>query len=381
MGKGGKTVQNNNPWSKAQPYMEGVLQDGAQMYLDGGLAPTPYAGERVADLSDMTLGGIGSLGSAINPSAISASYGMSDPTKTGLRQLEGVVDMGGYRQGANRANAVYNDTRDLWSDMTSMDQTYRDFDTIRGSVADQTKAALGGTFAGGGLESGLAQQTYAQGLGNALANVEYGAYNDAQNRRLAAMGFAPQLQGMGQAANDYLTEGRGLRAQSNLAAGDYRDQRDIDRTAAANDARERAAKNTLFGGGILDMNAQMKADAAKDYWDETQQQPIDNFMNFANLTMGMGGQGGTSSGSQDPSTMDQIGQAAQTAGWMYALYSMSDRRLKTNIRKIGETQGGTNIYAYDFLGTPTFGVMSDEVPHAVAGQIGGYDVVDYGKVR
>lgn len=62
----------------------------------------------------------------------------------------------------------------------------------------------------------------------------------------------------------------------------------------------------------------------------------------------------------------------------------SDRRLKTNIRKIGKTQKGFNWYAFDYVwGEPSEGVMADEVaavkPWAVTEMLG-YSRVDYTEV-
>lgn len=58
----------------------------------------------------------------------------------------------------------------------------------------------------------------------------------------------------------------------------------------------------------------------------------------------------------------------------------SDRRLKRDIRKLA-TVGDVNIYAWTYVwGEDDVGVMADEVPWAVAGQINGYDVVDYRRI-
>lgn len=63
----------------------------------------------------------------------------------------------------------------------------------------------------------------------------------------------------------------------------------------------------------------------------------------------------------------------------------SDRRLKENIKKVGE-KNGHNIYNFNYLGcNNTYrGVMADEVkeimPDAVTQCEEGYDVVDYGKL-
>lgn len=67
-------------------------------------------------------------------------------------------------------------------------------------------------------------------------------------------------------------------------------------------------------------------------------------------------------------------------------YGLSDRRAKTDIRKIGRAESGLNIYSYRLKGDvrTQMGVMSDEVrrvaPDAVRRASDGYDRVDYAKV-
>lgn len=78
---------------------------------------------------------------------------------------------------------------------------------------------------------------------------------------------------------------------------------------------------------------------------------------------------------------------AATQGMMSGIGSMaggfmgfSDRRLKRNIRKVAKVDG-VNIYVWDYVwGQPSIGVMADEVPHAIAGTVGGFAVVDYGRI-
>ena len=63
----------------------------------------------------------------------------------------------------------------------------------------------------------------------------------------------------------------------------------------------------------------------------------------------------------------------------------SDRRLKTNIRKVGKLANGLFVYLFNYIwgGPAELGVMSDEVrvimPHAV-GTRNGFDVVNYSEV-
>lgn len=64
---------------------------------------------------------------------------------------------------------------------------------------------------------------------------------------------------------------------------------------------------------------------------------------------------------------------------------LSDRRLKSNIIKIGIHPLGIGIYEYDIFGVRTRGVMADEVktvmPEAVTRRPDGYDMVNYGMIN
>lgn len=73
------------------------------------------------------------------------------------------------------------------------------------------------------------------------------------------------------------------------------------------------------------------------------------------------------------------------AGLMAAGMAFSDRRLKTDIRRIGQTDGGTPLYQYRYKGTtgPQIGVMAQELmkkqPEAVH-KLGGFYAVNYDMV-
>lgn len=64
---------------------------------------------------------------------------------------------------------------------------------------------------------------------------------------------------------------------------------------------------------------------------------------------------------------------------------ISDRRLKRDIKLIGKTPGGHNLYEYELFGERQRGVMADEVrltqPEAVSTHPSGYLMVDYAQVR
>jgi len=84
-------------------------------------------------------------------------------------------------------------------------------------------------------------------------------------------------------------------------------------------------------------------------------------------------------------------QQAQSQGLLGGLFGLgasaikySDRRLKTNIERIGVYANGLPLYAFEYIwgGGRTIGLMSDDVrafrPEAVI-DINGMDAVDYGK--
>ena len=61
----------------------------------------------------------------------------------------------------------------------------------------------------------------------------------------------------------------------------------------------------------------------------------------------------------------------------------SDRRLKTDIRRVGHTDEGTPIFVYRYLGEGPFhmGVMAQDVPDAAFMTDSGFLAVDYGAVQ
>lgn len=83
---------------------------------------------------------------------------------------------------------------------------------------------------------------------------------------------------------------------------------------------------------------------------------------------------------QNPGMMEGLGAAASGAGMMMMA---SDARLKTNIRRVGTTPGGTPWYSWKWrvaTDQPAVGVLAHEVPEASVLGDDGYLYVDYSKV-
>ena len=86
---------------------------------------------------------------------------------------------------------------------------------------------------------------------------------------------------------------------------------------------------------------------------------------------------------QQAAIMGLIGDAAKAAA---TAGMMSDRRLKTDIKKVGKTDNGLPVYTYKYKGDNVvhMGVMAQDVekvtPEAVE-EIGGFKAVNYGLIK
>lgn len=94
----------------------------------------------------------------------------------------------------------------------------------------------------------------------------------------------------------------------------------------------------------------------------------------------------TTTGQQKTGSGDILGTAAQIAG----MYFLSDEKLKDNIKPIGKSENGHNLYTWEWndkakklgITDPTTGVIAQEVmkymPEAVTKNANGYYMVNYG---
>lgn len=255
---------------------------------------------------------------------------------------------------------------------------------------------------------GANQRAIEQSLGRSMAGINSGAQS------VNAMGSSRQGLMQGQAVGDAMGNlananastmlnayGQGLGAQQNALGqtgammGNL--QAPTNWGAQLGQMYGQGAQNQSQGAGMLGLGGQTVEgyqqsalnDAIQRY-QFAQQEPwqrIQNINQFTNSMQPYGVQAGTGQGTQaggGPSTSSQvmsgIGTGATIVG---AAMMMSDRRLKTNVRHIGKTNAGHNLYAWDYVwGQPGVGVMADEVPEDwVATHESGFKMVDYSKVR
>lgn len=347
-GKKQTVTQTSQPWAPAQPYLKDALSQAQSLYRSGAFAPAPYG-----------------LGSARDQQRAQEAARLRVPELSQVTRdaMGNIVNM------ANAGSPAIDTARQTLMGMMGNDNMYRGMDAVRSNILGSAIPAAASMFSGSGMtNSSTAMEGVGRSAIEALAPFEYGAYENAMGRQLQAAGMVP---GMETAAY--------MPAQMALGMGQLQDQFNQNRADAA--------------AGVFDQNAQRQAQ---------------NFNNYLAAVMGLGGMGSTGTqtgrvpgtglgagimgGLSTYGTLAGLTNAAGApllssglaagGGILAGLAGLSDRRAKEDISKIGKLDNGTNIYRFRYKGHPKWhiGVMADEVPHAVMGQVNGYDVVDYGRV-
>ena len=211
------------------------------------------------------------------------------------------------------------------------------------NVIADVMPSVNSTFAGSGRTGGgLHQQALAKGLTSGLSDAYYGAQQRSQDRALNAAGMVPGLN-----ADQFQTF-------NNLQ----------------NAGQDRQAYN----------QAQIQADVFQDQQQKTA--ALNAIQDYLSLSSGAGSMFGvqTSTSRQSPGLMGMLGLGLQAAPFMF-----SDMRLKEDIKKVGKTDTGLNVYTYRYkAGGPTqMGVMAQDVekknPKAVR-KFGAFKAVNYGQL-
>ncbi len=218
-------------------------------------------------------------------------------------------------------------------------------------------AISSGAFGGDrtGLAAANLQQQEDLAAGNVysgIANTGYqSALNTAQQEQQLGLSGAAQEASIGQTAY-----GEGANTASELASLGSGAQ-----TAGLQGA------NAQIAAGTVEQQTQQAQDTAQyNQFEQQQSYPfqVDQFL--ANIAEGTGALSGSTTTTQQPGGF------------------FSDKRLKHDIKKVGETYDGQHIYSYKMHGDPRthIGLIAQNVekkhPEAV-GLAAGYKTVDYGK--
>jgi hypothetical protein len=346
MGGGGgdsTTTMKQDPWKDAQPYLRGILGHANNMFHEGGFSPEPYGGARVAPQSGGTTGAYQSVvGRGAGSPMIDNAYGGIDQLMRGQTPYAGMMqsDPRLARMAKNDprlARMAQNDPRlaqmgqsdPRLASMMSGKDIYRDLGTVKNNALGSAIPAAVSMFSGNGMtDSSAAMDTVGRAATEAVAPIDYGAWQAAQDRRLQAVGQdnstrlaaigqddARQMQAIGQDDSRQMSA-IGQDAGTRLQAYGMGQQGQL---AAAGMAPGMQAASYLpaqmmaqFGAG-RDAYKQSGVEAAMQKWYESQNQGRDNLTGYAGMVGGIGGMG--SAGQQTgPSGQPSMGAKIGGAG-------------------------------------------------------------------
>jgi hypothetical protein len=218
--------------------------------------------------------------------------------------------------------------------------------------AEQQRAAAQQLFGQGATtaqqQAALAQQLYGQqtGTGQAVQGLAQQLYQQGMGLGQGQQGIGKELYGMGAATAQQLA-GLGTGAQAAALQG---------------------AQAQMGAGQAQQQTAQAGLQALYNQYLQQQGYPFQVAQFLANVAMGTGALSGSTTTTNQPGGL------------------FSDERVKENIRRIGRTEDGQPIYAYNYKGDPKehtqIGLIAQEVekkhPEAV-GLAGGIKTVNYDK--
>jgi hypothetical protein len=244
-------------------------------------------------------------------------------------------------------------------------------DILRGGtmLSNELNAQASAAKAFGGSRHGIATGEMGRNIVEQLAQSSAGLRQQGfQNAQQQAQ---TDIQNRLQGAQHRLTSSGQLSNISNLGFG-------MGQTVTQNLAQQGAQKQAL---------QQSLIDIAKQRYGEYTNHPVQG-LGYATQALGAAPVPQTETKTKSPGLFDYLTLAAST----YA--KTSDKRLKTNITKMGQLKSGLNIYKWDWkegaekFGADmnhTVGVIAQEVkdlfPNAVVKMDNGYYAVKYGELR
>jgi hypothetical protein len=356
--------------------LPGWMQPYAKNYLSQAetIASKPYQaydGQTVAGMDPRTQQGLNMQANMAR--AGSGLYNSANDT------LQGTVQGEGYRPAATNANAgaanPYAGSNPYLQSQIDQAQgdVVRNYNMV---TKPQTESAMvnSGSFGNSGLQQVQQQQqsNLVRGLGDISSNMRFQDYGlqaqlgeNATNRLFNA--------GESQAGRDQ--GGYQFERSNQLNASQY--------APAFAAARYNDAERLTQAGQPFQQQQQLQLSDAYQKWQEAQGYDAQQLGVLGNALGTVRGNQTSQTGPSGPSTSQTMGQLASAAALAYIF---SDKRLKTDIKKVGETDEGLGVYTYKYKwGGPTqMGVLAQEVekkkPEAVA-NVGGFRAVNYGLLK
>ena len=385
-----ETVQTNIP-SWAEEYAKRLLGTAEKRALEGY---QPYTGQRVAEFNPLQEQAFIDIGGMTPAAQLSQATGLAG--LAGLKALNapGYESLGAqqFYSGPSAAN--------ITGYMSPYVQNVVDVQK-RQAVQDYMRQIPGTQFASarsgarGGTRDALVRSEANRNLQQQLQGIESAGLQTAYDKAMAQAAQDAALRAQ------YGYQGSQLGESSRQFGANYGLENLRQQLASAGALSGIGQQQYQQGMGInaaqqaagAQIQALKQQDLTNAYQQfiEQQQQPFKQLGFFSDILRGI--PSGSYSVYQQPgSSLGQIAGLASGIGTLFGNTSAtgtgtpttSDRRLKSNIVRVGTHPLGIGIYEYDIWGMRQRGVMADEVmsvmPEAVTMQDNGYMAVFYDKI-
>lgn len=354
------TVTNNSPWSGQQGYLTDIYSQAQN--LDQNSVPQYYPSDTYAPLTSQQTGLMSNLIGATDTGGDSGLQSANTSLTNDLSPAYTAQTQGTFNQGTNV----------LGNELSSSYLNPANSPTYNTAIANAEAAALPAANAsfvnGNRSDSGLAQAASTSAATNAAAGLAQQQYDTNQNIQNSAASTA---------SNNFLTQ-QGNQSKDLL-------------TAPMVDQAQTSDLNTaLTTAGMGQTNNQNQINANVAAYNYGQMEPWNQLGLYEGAVTGTGSPGSSSTTSAPyySNTAANVASGVGAAGSlaMMAFMIFSDRRIKTDIKKIGESDSGFPLYTFRYKGESPMarhiGLMAQDVekdlPEAVLHTPGGIKVVDYG---
>ena len=350
---GGKYL-NNQP---SQGVYDNLLSSD---YLKGNPYIDQIVAQTNADASKAVNQRFASAGQSMG-----VSSALGDVLSNNLAKNENTLRYNNYNDASNRQLAAAGQSDSVWSGERNRMQDSNSLISSNYNTGQANRLSAANSLASNSL--GAAGQLGSQ-------------FNQGQSNQISAAGTLGSLFNQGQqnqaAAANSLGSQFNQQQQTQLAAGTQAD-------ASRNASIQQILASLGLTGQLSDAQY-AGVDPALNVLQTASTIPYVGLNAYANAINGLAGDYGTKTTTATPSTFDQIKNGVKTAAQVGAAFS--DRRLKTDVARVGEASDGLGIYTYryTFGGPSQMGVMADEVaklrPEALGPVVEGYATVDYSKL-
>lgn len=310
--------------------------------------------------------------------------GAATATATGNKEnLQFQTNSNRYNQYTPYGNETWTagnpDTGQGWSSTINLDPTAkRTLDTqmnLSNQMGDLTSKSMGAVDAQGPMDLSSVQKIADQSYADQTARLDpqWQTNTNAQENKLVNQGLRPGMEGYDTAMRDFNNSKNDAYTQARQAANATMPQTYQLAQSTYDQPLNRA--NALRTGAQV-QNPQFAATPGAGYTPGADMTGAANGQNQYNMGLYNSQVGGNNSAMGGMMQAGgAIGSAAMTAGMF------SDRRLKSNIKRIGTHPRGFGVYEYDIFNRREIGVMAQEVekilPEAVLQHPSGYLMVNY----